>query len=261
MKRVGVIFLSFSLALFVGLSALAQEKKKEDVQDKKKKPAKELRRITPEKETDFREFERSMEHLEHSLRVLEHIEIPELPVLAELPELPELPELHIEIPEIHIPEIEIPEMHFEIPDIEIPEIEIPPIEIPEIVIPDIEMGDFHIEGELAHWNGEWQHSRFRDLSDEEELRVQALRSVAREDDDEAMAMIEKVLQQDESAAVRYQAVRLLRRHLKKDKTIDLLGATARNDKNAEVKKAAIRLLGKSGSPRAVEILQEIVRTK
>lgn len=265
MKRVGVFLICAMFALFSGMSALAQDEKKENVQDKKKKPNKELRRITPEKELDLKELERSMEHLEHSMRMLEDFEMPPLPPMPEMPELaelPEIPEFHFEIPEIHIPEIEIPELHFEMPEIEMPEMhfEMPEIVIPEI--PDMEWGEFHFEGEPVIWGGEWGYSdRFNNLTDEEELRVQALRSVARKDDGETIAMIEKVLKQDESAAVRYHAVRLLRQNLDNDKVIDLLGETARNDSNTDVKKTAIRLLGKSGSPRAVEILQDIVRAK
>jgi hypothetical protein len=248
MKKVGVFLLCAMFALFTGISALAQEEKKENTADKKKKPRKELRRITPEKELDFKELERSMEHLEYSLRVLEDFEMPPLPPI---PELPVLAEFQIEIPEIQIPEIEIPALHFEMPEIEIPEMrfEIPEFAIPPIEIPDFEWDAFHFDGEPVLWGGEWEFSnRFHDLTDEEELRVQALRSLAREAGGEAIAMIEKVLKQDESAAVRYHAVRLLRRHLDNDKAIEMLGETARNDRNAEVKKVAIRLLGKSGSP-------------
>ncbi len=182
----------------------------------------------PEFNFEFSGFEESMEALEVSLRHLEHIEIPEIHV--EIPHIPPMPSLEIELPEI-------PEIHVEVPEI-------------------AHLGEWR---GYSRWSGRSGGSRaFRDLTDEEELRVSALRAAVRENDDEALGTIRKLLRNDDSAPVRYEAVRQLRKFRRSDEAVELLGYAAKNDANIEVRKLAVRLLGKDGSKRAREILEDIV---
>ena len=255
MRRSSLLLLLMSCLLFSSTTVFAQEATKKEEMAKVRK---ELRRVEPTSERAMFELERSMESLERSMEALEGFEMPpmpEMPVLAAMPPMPEFPEMpviaeiapiHIEIPEINIAEIVIPE--------------IAPIDIPEIdvALPAIAALDFDFD--RSYYVAEYSVSReFRRLSETEELRVQALKTIARQSDNEALDMFEKVLTQDESAAVRYHAVRMLRAHLDNERAIDLLADRAQNDPHPTVKKTAIRLLGKSGSPRAVTILQKIIQ--
>jgi len=55
-------------------------------------------------------------------------------------------------------------------------------------------------------------------------------------------------------SLRYEAVRHLRRFLDDKRVVPILG---KDDKNVDVRKKTILLLGKSGDKRAVKILEEI----
>ncbi|MCB0307467.1 MAG: HEAT repeat domain-containing protein, partial [Calditrichaeota bacterium] len=101
---------------------------------------------------------------------------------------------------------------------------------------------------------------FKNLTEQEELRLEALRSVVRKGSDrEALAALEKVLKGDDSPALRYEAVRQLEHFTDEEAAIKLLGDAAKNDSHVKVRKKAIQVLGRSGDPRAVEILEEVIR--
>ena len=179
----------------------------------------------PELELDLREFEVSLDQLEVSLSHLENIHIPEMNF-----DIPQIPPIHVEIPPIEI-------------------------DIPDIDFPDIEFNRFMFEYEGP------SSSMYYDLSDEEQLRISALRSMKRQQADEVIPLVEKILKEDQSPALRYEAINLLRYHLDNEKTIALLGQAAKSDKNVNVRKKAVRILGRSKNTKAVQILEEIVKRK
>lgn len=201
----------------------------------------------PEVHIDPEEWQRNMEELRREFEDM-RVQLPraELDKLrSELEKLRDLPELQFHIPDI---------------DIDLPEIALAPIPPIHVEIPEI-----HREG--AECYRDFPGSPFDDLSEDEALRLQALRSLVRAEGvpegKEAATIVpalEKILQEDPSPAVRYQAVQYLARFLNQDeRVVPLLGRVIREDSNLRVRKKAIRILGQSKDPRAVEILQEIAR--
>jgi HEAT repeat protein len=95
------------------------------------------------------------------------------------------------------------------------------------------------------------------LSEQEQLKIAALRSISRQDADKAIPAMEKVIKEESNPALRYEAVRQLRRFLDDKRVVPILGKVAKDDKNVDVRKKAILLLGKSGDKRAVKILEEL----
>lgn len=187
----------------------------------------------PPIEIDLSGLEFSLKGLEVAMMELEDCHIPELAF-----------ELSV-LPPIEIPEINIPPIAVAIPPI--PPIEIPPIEIPEFVV-----GDLAVDCDAA------AHKVFHDLSDEEQVRLQALRSLACRGADQAIAAYQQVQKQKASPAMRYEAVRQLGNFLEDGRVLTFIGDAARADRNIEVRKKAIALLGKSRDPQSTKILEEIV---
>lgn len=212
-------------------------------QDQKDKKLKKSKRITgnhrieldaieiPEIEFDMIELKESLDHLEFSLSHLEHIHVPDMHFV-----MPHIPPVHVAIPPI-------PDIHVDIPPID--------FDMPEIVMPDFDFDGFEFEYHGA------SASMYRDLSDNEQLKISALRSMKRKPAEEVLPVVEKILRDSESPAVRYEAISLLRYHLDDEKTIELLGKVAKSDKNVDVRKKAVRILGRSRDTRAVKILEEI----
>ncbi len=185
----------------------------------------------PEIELDMNGLEASLEHLELSLSHLEHIHIPEMHFV-----MPHVPPIHVEIPLI-------PDIHVDIPPID--------FDMPEIVMPEFDLDGFEFEYHGA------STSMYRDLSDNEQLKISALRSMKRKPAEEVLPVVEKIFRDSKSPAVRYEAINLLRYHLDAEKTIELLGQVAKSDKNVYVRKKAVRILGRSRDTQAVKILEEI----
>lgn len=185
----------------------------------------------PEIELDMSGLEASLEHLELSLSHLEHFHIPDIDF-----DIPPIPPIHVDIPPI-------PDINFDIPQIE--------FDMPEIVIPDLDFDGFEFE-----YHGE-STSMYRDLSDNEQLKISALRSMKRKSADEVLPVVEKILKEEKSEALRYESVNLLKYHLDSEKAIKLLGQVAKSDNNVEVRKRAVRILGRSKDTNAVKILEEI----
>lgn len=183
-------------------------------------------------------------------RLLEDLEF-------QLAGLEELEGLEVELAELENLDIHIPNINIDLPaiDIDLPMLN---IDLPSL---DIDLPEINIDGfnfDFDHHDG---HSRFyRDLSDEEALRLQALRSMIRGSHDETAALdaLEDVIRNDESTAMRYEAVRMLRYYLDNDRSLDILGRAAGKDYHIAVRKKALNLLGKSGDPRAVDIIEDIL---
>jgi len=190
----------------------------------------------PPIEIDLSGLEFSLRRLEVAMMELEDCHIPEL--AFELSELPP-----IEIPEINIPPfaVAIPPMP------PIPPIEIPPFAIPEFVVDDLAIGC-----DVA------AHKVFHDLSDEEQVRLQALRILACQGADQAITAYQQVQKQKARPAFRYEAIRQLGHFLDDGRVLPLIADAAKTDKNIEVRKKAIALLGKSRDPRSTKILEEIL---
>jgi hypothetical protein len=183
-------------------------------------------------EIDLSRLEFSLQELQFSLMELEAARLPELEFhLADLPAT--------EIPEINIPPVDLPHLAVAIAPI-------PPIEIPEIAV-----------GELAPDCDVAAHKVFRDLSDEDQMRLQALRSLACQSAEQAIAAYHQV-QKKARPAFRYEAVRQLGHFLEDGRVLPLIADAAKTDKNIEVRKKAITLLGKSRDPRSTKILEEIL---
>ncbi len=178
----------------------------------------------------------------------------------------EIPEIHIDLSSLEqsMQELEVSLQHLE--HIEIPEIdvEIPPIEIPEIDLAfdhldfDYDFDFDFDDGFIYYEDGDWDHSNlFEDLSENDQLKVAALRSISHQNADKTIPAIQKVLDEEINPALRYEAVRHLRKFLDDKRVVPILGKVAKNDKNVDVRKKAIYLLGKSGDKRAVKILEEL----
>lgn len=240
MKRSLIIILGLCLLTMFSLPGDAADG------DKEKKKSRQRIVIVPDSDFDFdieipdvewelKDYEEMLEGLEGQLGEMD-IRLRHLDDLH-FDKLRDLEDLHIVVPEV---------------DLAIPPI--PPIPPIDIHIPHLRL-DGMVSG--FDWDSDVL-KLFRDLSEEEQLRLQALRSLARREADEAIPALEKTLREDASPALRYEAVRQLGGFLKDPRVTPLLGETAKNDQNLAVRKKAVRLLGKSKDPRAVEILQEIV---
>ncbi len=192
----------------------------------------------PPIEIDLSELESSLQRMEVAMMRLEDCHIPEL--AFELSELPP----------IEIPEMNIPPMSVVIPPI--PPIEIPPIEIPPVLIPEIVVGDLATGCDVA------AHQVFHGLSEEEQVRLQALRTLACKGADHAITAYQQVQKQKARPAFRYEAIRQLGHFLDDGRVLPLIADAAKTDKNIEVRKKAIALLGKSRDPRSTKILEEIL---
>lgn len=184
---------------------------------------------------DLRALEMSLESVERSLASLESMDLPDLAFA-----MPELPE--IEIPAIDIPPLSIP--HFSV--------EIPPIEIPAIEVPEIDVGNLEFDCDVE------AHHVFQNLGDEEQVRLQALRSLACRGADQAIEAYRQTQRPKSSPAMRYEAVRLLGHFLDDERVLTYVADAAKSDKNLQVRKKAIALLGKSRDPRSAKALQEIL---
>lgn len=192
--------------------------------------------VVPEFEFDMRELERSMDAMRFEMEHLHDFV---------MPELPEIPDVHFDAYAIPpIPPIEIPEVFVEIP------------EVPVVWSRDGIGSGLHSEVVWAH---EGADNLFSSLTEDEEIRIQALRALSRQSTDDRFQAIDKVLQQDPSPAVRYTAVQGLAHDLDQERVVVLLGKVARDDSHLQVRKRAIRLLGKSSHPRAVEILEALTK--
>ncbi len=247
MRKITILVTSL-LLLFAGVFPA----KSADPQGKKKKhividgdeivipdiEMKALEKALRKMEVHLEDFEFQMEDWGQHLEALEHLEVV----------VPEPGEISVVLPDMdelsyNLRKLEHLDMNIDIPPI-------PPI---EIHIPEIDF-DFRFDFDDAGTS-----RLFRELSDDEEIRLQALRSVARDGANTAIPALEKTLQNDPSPALRYQAVRYLARYLDDERTAPLLGNVIENDKNVEVRKKAIKILGKSEDPRAVEILEDVIK--
>ncbi|MBN2091185.1 HEAT repeat domain-containing protein, partial [candidate division KSB1 bacterium] len=145
----------------------------------------------PEIQIDLSGLEQSMKHLEFSLQYLEHIEIPEIDI--DIPEIhvdiPEIPEIHVDIPEICIPEIEFEFDHFNF-DLDFDY--------------DFDCQEFHHD--IWHDNG-----LFDDLTEKEEIKISAIRSMGKQQAEKAIPALNKILENESSPVLRYEAVRQLRK--------------------------------------------------
>ena len=235
MKTRIIIAVTFLFAFVIACSMIAQEKierkherKLKEAEEKLKEHEYRLHSIEiPEIHIDLSGLEQSMQELEVSLQHLEHIEIPDI----------HIPPIHI--PDIHIPEIDLAFDQFDFNF-------------------DFDFAFDFDDGLIYYEDGDWDHSNlFEDLSDEEQLKIAALRSISRQEADKAIPALEKVIKKESHPALRYEAVRHLRRFLDDKRVVPILGKVAKKDKNVDVRKRAIYLLGKSGDKRAVKILEEL----
>jgi len=189
----------------------------------------------PPIEIDFRELESSLRELEVSMHALEGFDLPDLA-------------FHIQdLSNIEIPEISIPPLEIEIPPFAV---EIPPM--PQIETPEIIVGNLAVDCDVA------AHRVFQNLSDEDHVRLQALRTLACQGADQAITAYQQVQKQKASPAMRYEAVRQLGHFLDDERILTLVADAAKTDKNLQVRKKAIALLGKSRDPRSTKILEEIL---
>ena len=164
-----------------------------------------------------------MGHLSHELKNLSHLE-------------------HLEF--MHIPEIHIDMQDFDFDF-------------------DFDFNfDFDFDFDSDNFTFEYEDfsdSEFKDISDKDAIRIRALHSLSHKNEDKAIPVIKKTINKNSNPAVRYHAVRCLRSFLDNKQILPILEDVAKNDKNIKVRKMAIYLLGKDGSPKAVDILNDLVR--
>ncbi|MFZ5515459.1 MAG: HEAT repeat domain-containing protein [Candidatus Zhuqueibacterota bacterium] len=185
----------------------------------------------PEIEVDLSGLEASMRELEFSLQQLESLQLQEFDF-----DLPAIPEIAVDIPPLPEIDVHIPWIDFVMPEIDIPEIA--------------------FDGRIFEREA-WSHWGDSSLSEDEQLKISALRAMKRKQSNEVIPAVEKILRNEESAPLRFEAVNLLRYHLDDARSIELLGQAAKSDVNIDVRKRAVNILGRSADARAVTILEEI----
>ena len=230
-KLITTVVLVLSLIITVALSGQDIDEKKLERKLKKleqrlKDKEHQLHSIEiPEMHLDLSGLEESMVHLEHSLAHLEHIEISEIHI--------DMPEIDIDIPEIHIPEIDLEFSHFDF-DFDY----------------DFDYAEFH----YPHLD---QSHLFENMSEDEEIKVSAIRSMGRQEKEKAIPALKRTIAKESNPAYRYEAVRQLRKFVDEKQVLETLAKVAKSDKNVDVRKKAIHVMGKSENPKAVKILKEI----
>jgi len=230
---------------FFFITALAIPSSTAAADGKKKKNSQQKTVIVPNYDFDFSDLDSQLQDYEKALENMD-VHLGDLDV-----KLKDLDNIRI----YHSDELrELENLRIVIPDINI---DIPPIPpIPQIAI---HIPEFRLDGiDFTFYDDFDGHKLFKNLSDEEEIRLQALRSVARQDINQAVPALEKIAREDPSPALRYEAVRQLGRFFEDQRVVPILGEVVKNDNSLTVRKKAIQLLGKSKDPRAVEILEEVV---
>ncbi len=110
--------------------------------------------------------------------------------------------------------------------------------------------------EMFHHFEEFQ--RGGRLTDEEQLKLESLRSLVEMDENKALPALKNSLKKEKNPKIRKRLVRYLAR-IDDPEVIVILGNLAKNDPDPEVRKRAIYYLGKSGDKRAVKILKDILQ--
>ena len=247
-----IMFLLFSIFLTITLFGQDLSEKQLGTKFKKLKPVlqDQVQRLqsieVPEIQIDLNVLNESMLELQHSLAQLEQIEIPEIDI-----ELPEIPEIELpDIPEIDIALPEIPEIEIDLPEIDFPEIDL-----------DFSSFDFEIDVESSEFELDFflLTPIINDLSEDEEIKITAICSLGRQEAERAVPVLIKIIEAETNPALRYEAVRQLRKFSDENAVLETLAKTAQKDGNVEVRKQAIYVLGKSKNPKAAEILSEIAK--
>lgn len=226
MKISTVTLLMFTLIGMITLSAFSAGGKKKPKRQKVVIVDGEVIRI-PRIEIDLSELESGLRELERELGNIDEIRIDKKELRQLERELAKLEDLRITIPDI---------------DVDIPDID---IQLPHISFEGLDIHPF-------------DHINDDDLSEDTQIRLEALREIADKDAPTAVPVLEKSLKKDKHPIVRYQAIRYLGRFIDRDaRVIDILGEVIRNDASLKNRKAAIRILGRSDDPRAVTILENL----
>ncbi|KAA3609301.1 MAG: hypothetical protein DWQ05_22680 [Calditrichaeota bacterium] len=267
-----VVFAALILGLVISQSTLtAQEKAKQEDNEVQKEQAR-LKKVTEKQMQEARRLHRKSRNLSEELseerlhelesklhelqegkleevqEKLRDIDFHELRHIAEI-ELPEIPEINIVIPEIEF-DLENIEFDFEF-DHDL-EFNFDTIYEEDHVI--------RIDGDKSHFiYSSGARKLFSDLSDDEEIKIQAIRALDKNNATATLPVLQKLFDREASPAIRYAATRKLHYFLKNEKSIDLLGDRARNDPNIQVRKAAISILGKSDKKKAKAILEELAK--
>jgi hypothetical protein len=230
-KLITTVVLVLSLIFAVALSGQDVDEKKlerklKNLEQRLKDKEHQLHSIEiPEMHLELSGLEESMVHLEHSLAHLEHIEISEIHI--------DMPEIDIDIPEIHIPEIDLEFSHFDF-DFDY----------------DFDYAEFH----YPHLD---QSHLFENMSEDEEIKVSAIRSMGRQEKEKAIPALTRTIEKESNPAYRFEAVRKMRKFVDEKGVLETLAKVAKSDKNVDVRKKAIHVMGKSENPKAVIILKEI----
>jgi|GEM_PF-6167844 len=235
------------------LEQLAEERAFESIKD--------LEEVLEEMDLSHLEELVELEALHHLEDLEHHLEDLDLHHLADLEE--HMAEMHERLGAIHV-DVDIPPIPAIAPIAVLPDVPMPAIvPLPDINVPvivDIDAPvpvDFGFHGFSS---GGDMKRLFPGITDDEILKIQAMRSLTRQSTETAVPTLSKIAKKGKSAAQRYMAVTLLSRYLKKDRSIvPLLGEVALNDENVNVRKRAVVTLGKSKDSRAISILEEIIK--
>lgn len=198
----------------------------------------------PHLKLDLSSLMASLQELEITLAQLPSIEIPPIEVI--------LPTMEIDLSDnASLLNLEVAATSFDLPALMAgampPLPQVPPIEIPEI---DLEW--------LAIDCNASAEAIFQYLSDEEKARLDALRTLAAGGVNQAIAAYNETVRMKARPSLRYEAIRQLGNFLHDARVVPLLGEAAKSDKNIEVRKKAIALLGQCDDPRSLKILEDIV---
>lgn len=188
-------------------------------------PAMEAARAAMEN-IDFAEINAAMQEASENLaRVVPFVDMPPIPPIAAIAPFPELPPIPA----------------------------IPPIP-PIPPIPDIAIGAGMSFGHGWSWSG---RAYTKNLTDEEQIRLQALSALLHQDEKAALPEIKSMARQNENWAMRASAVSLLA-HVESAEVIPILDEVLNQDADQRVRKAAVRALSQRDEPAAREALKRLL---
>ncbi len=211
------------------------------------------------------DWEGIAEHAKLAGELAEEMELHGLPELSGLAELEGLSAELAGIPSLDIPPIPVIPPMPGIPFMDSPPIPvIPPMPgVPAMpVIPPIGPIPPHaaLAGHGFSWHDGWHGSsrQYRQyLSEDEEVRLNALRSLFNQDEKLALPEAQRLLQ-DDNWAIRATVLEMLG-EVENQAAVGILRAALQKETDKRVKRAAIRALSQRDEPEAREALREILQ--
>ncbi|HQU72564.1 MAG TPA: HEAT repeat domain-containing protein [Calditrichia bacterium] len=203
------------------------------------------RKVRREMDFDREELQEEMERVADEMRNMHFdfdfhgLELPAAPMVDF--DMPEIPYVIADIPEVVLPEFDFPDIPAAVAPVD------------PLVFPDFEMHFVPPMPEIGYFG------QSPALTDEEQLRIEAIRSIRKFDAEKAVPALRKIIDEDSSPAVRMSALQTLHRYMDHPETLPILGKVAREDSDLKVRRMAVKMLGSSKDPRAAEFLEALLK--